>query len=115
MLLFPAGEGIGAKRRKGAALVRSASDAKSRNFRKFRLSPRRAHIHGRQTMYISAPFGFCYFAISSQYRMMIVAISARVALSFGLSVDAVLPEIKPLPTAHCIAGIAHSETSKASS
>lgn len=115
MLLFPAGEGIGAKRRKGAALVRSASDAKSRNFRKFRLSPRRAHIHGRQTMYISAPFGISYFAISVQYRMMIVAISARVAVFFGLRVVFVLPLTAPEPTAHCIAAMAHVLTLNASS
>ncbi len=46
---------------------------------------------------------------------MIVAISARVAVSLGFSVDAVLPVIKPEPVVHCIAETAQSDTSEASS
>ena len=37
------------------------------------------------------------------------AISALVALSFGFSVLSVLPFIRPLPHAYCIAPIAYSE------
>ena len=39
----------------------------------------------------------------------IAAISALVALSFGFSVLSVLPFIRPLPHAYCIAPIAYSE------
>ena len=44
----------------------------------------------------------------------IAAISALVATSLGLIVLSVLPFIKPLPTAHCIAEIAYSDISSKS-
>ena len=57
---------------------------------------------------ITRPVDFLldYLAMFSQKRIRIVATSARVALPFGLSVVLVLPVIRPVEFAHCIAVVA---------
>lgn len=54
------------------------------------------------------------YLFASRNLCRIAAISALVALSSGLLVLSVLPFIKPLPQAHCIAEIAYSEMLSAS-
>lgn len=55
-----------------------------------------------------APYPLSYLLFSMNL-CNIAAISALVALSFGFSVLSVLPFIRPLPHAYCIAPIAYSE------
>ena len=63
---------------------------------------------------LSSWFAAYQVTYSSQNRMSIVATWARVAGPWGLRVSVLVPLMIPAPTAHCMAGMAYSATSKAS-